>query len=279
MNGEVDFWSATIAAYQPLQLTSPELTPKLLKRPPFRFIHDIVCGIDARFAAYDHIIPAELRDSAKVDTKEKKIEYLTTLIQYINKIMKVEIDVNPKKIVSGSEPEKTNIFLQYLAAGVGYAQQEKAAQAASAPQQKSATSLASSPSQVAASFSTNPTQGNLSLPPASSLCRKQSSSMDPAQRRKSHLAVLDEAAKFNGKLSGYSLNLNLDEQRDVRTEGQSIVRMWEELANPQTETKPSHLPQEALETAIKRQIETVKMVQELLRENDGVIDKLESLVI
>ncbi|CAJ1991687.1 Microtubule-binding protein MIP-T3 [Leishmania donovani] len=75
MSDEVDFWSATIAAYQPLQLTSPVLTPKLLKRPPFRFIHDIVCSIDARFAAYDHIIPAELRDSAQVDTKEKKIEF------------------------------------------------------------------------------------------------------------------------------------------------------------------------------------------------------------
>ncbi|GET91481.1 hypothetical protein, conserved [Leishmania tarentolae] len=278
MSDEVDFWSATIAAYQPLQLTSPELTPKLLKRPPFRFIHDIVCGIDARFEAYSHIIPPELRDSAQVNTKEKKIEYLTILIQYIRKLMKVELDVNPKKIVSGSEPEKTNIFLQYVAAGVGYAQQDRVAQAASEPP-KSAASPSSSPPQAAVPFSANPTQGSMSLPPPSSLRRKKSSLMTPDEVRKSHVAALDEAAMFNKKVSGYSLNLNLNEQRDVRTEGASIVRMWNELANPPTETNPSQIPQEALETAIERQIKTVKMVQELLSENDRVLQKLESLVV
>ncbi|KAG5494692.1 hypothetical protein JIQ42_02307 [Leishmania sp. Namibia] len=278
MSGEVDFWSATIAAYQPLQLTSPELSPKLLKRPPFRFIHDIVDSIDARFAAYDHVIPAKLRDSAQVDTKEKKIEYLKILINYINKLMKVDLDVNPKKIVSGNEPEKTNIFLQYLAAAVGYAQQDKAALAVSAPQQKSAASASTSLSPPVASSLSGPAQCSGSLPPASSLCRKKSSSMDGAARRSSHLSALDEAAKFNRKLSSYSLNLSLSEQRDVRTEGQSIVRMWKALSSPQVETEPSRMPQEALETAIKRQIETIKMMRELLSENDRVIDKLESLV-
>nr|CAJ2479025.1 unnamed protein product [Leishmania braziliensis] len=278
MSGEVDFWTATIAAYQPLQLPSPELSEKLLKRPPFRFIHDIVCSIDARFAAYDHVIPVALRNSAQVDTKEKKIEYLTILIQYINKLMKVEIDVNPKKIVSGHEPEKTNVFLQYLASCIGYAQQDKAAQAASGPGQNSTALAFSSPSTAAASFSTHLTHGTLSLHPPSSLDRMKSCSMSPTERRNSHASALDEAAKFHKKLNGYSLNLNLNDQRDVRAEGESIVRMWNELVSPMAETKPSHLSLEALETAIKRQIETTKMMQELLSENDRIIDKLESLV-
>ncbi|KAG5470548.1 hypothetical protein LSCM1_01792 [Leishmania martiniquensis] len=278
MSEEVDFWSATIAAYQPLQLKSPELTPKLLKRPPFRFIHDIISSIDARFAVYNHVIPAELRNSAQVDTKEKKIEYLTLLIRYINTLMRVELDVNPKKIVSGHEPEKTNIFLQYAAAAVGYAQQEKGARATSAATQARVASPSSSPPKLAAPSSTRPSEGPLALSPASGLCRKKRNPMDCAARRCSHVSALDEAAKFNRKLSGYSLNLSLDEERDVRTEGQSIVRMWKALSNPQVETEPSRMPQEALETAIKRQIETIKMMQELLSENDRVIDKLESLV-
>ncbi|KAK7199753.1 Microtubule-binding protein MIP-T3 [Novymonas esmeraldas] len=266
-DGEVDFWSATMAAFQPLQLPSPELNAKLLKRPPFRFIHDIVCAIDVRFAAYGHKLPADMRDSAQVDTKEKKVKYLTILIDYLGQLMKVELDVNPKKIVAGQEPEKTNLFLQYLAAGVGYAQQDKATQpAAAAPKRSSTTSTANSLEHAA-------------LPSPSTLPRKRSEpGSTAAARRSSHTAALGDADRFNSKLSGYSLNLNLNDGRDIRADGQSMVRMWNELAHPQVETKPSHMPAEALETAIKRQIETIKMVQELLKENEGVIDTLEALV-
>lgn len=276
MSDEVDFWSATIAAYQPLQMPTPELTPKLLKRPPFRFIHDIVCGIDARFAAYDTVVPPELRDSTQVDTKEKKIEYLTVLIQYINKIMKVELDVNPKKIVAGQEPEKTNLFLQYLAAGVGYAQQDKAAKAATTAAKSSARTSASSQGQAAAAAAA--AAEVISLPDVSMLPRKRSDPAAAAARRKSYTSAAEEAQKFNKKLASYSLNLNLNEVRHIRTEGESMVRMWNELASSQTETKPSNMPEEALETAIKRQIDMIKTVEDLIKENDLVIEHLENLV-
>ncbi|KAG5496208.1 hypothetical protein JKF63_02509 [Porcisia hertigi] len=278
MSDEVDFWSATISAYEPLQLPAPQLTPKLLKKPPFRFIHDIVCNIDARFAAYDHMIPVDLRDSAQVNTKEKKIEYLTTLIQYINKLMKVELDVNPKKIVSGHEPEKTNIFLQYLAAGVGYAQQDKAAQAASPSKAKSDYSTSSSPSGTAITSSTRDTQANHTLPSPTSPAQKKLTLSDPAVYLSSRIAAFDAATRFDVKLSGYSMDLKPRDDVDVRAEGESIVRMWKELANPQVETQPSKMQSEALETAIDRQLETIKMVRALLDENDGIIEKLEALV-
>lgn len=271
MSEEVDFWSATIAAYAPLQLPSPEMTPKLLKRPPFRFIHDIVCGIDARFAAYGHVIPAELQDSANVDTKEKKIEYLTLLINYVNKLMGVQLDVNPKKIVSGHEPEKTNVFLQYLAAAVGYAQQDKAQKDAAKPAPRTSTSSASvDVAKLAA-------QSGLNLPSRDSLPRRTSSMSAAPQRSAPNAAALEKAEAFNRKLEGFSLNLNSKEPRDVRQDGQSIVKMWNELANPLMETKPSHMPVETLETAINRQLETIKMVEALLQESDVVIDELELL--
>lgn len=274
MTEGVDFWSATIAAYAPLQLPAPEMTPNLLKRPPFRFIHDIVSAIDERFAAYNHVIPVELQDSAKVDTKEKKIEYLTILIGYVEKLMKVKLDVNPKKIVSGHEPEKTNVFLQYLAAAVGYAQQDKAQEAAKQAT-KEVTTASSSTHENA---STPATQSNVQLPSRDSLPRKKSSATNVEKRRQSHVTALANAEAFSRKLDGFSLNLNLKAPGDVKSDGQSIVNMWNELATTQVDTKPSQMPVETLETAINRQIETINMIEGLLKESDAVIDQLETLV-
>ncbi|KPA84689.1 hypothetical protein ABB37_01196 [Leptomonas pyrrhocoris] len=272
MSEEVDFWSATIAAYAPLQLPAPEMTPKLLMRPPFRFIHDIVCGIDGRFAAYSHVIPTELQDSANVDSKEKKIQYLTILIEYVSKLMNVQLDVSAKKIVSGHEPEKTNVFLQYLAAAVGFAQQDKAQKEAA--KQTALTSASSAQADTAKLAA----QSGLQLPSRDSLPRKKSSSADVVARRKSHVSALENAQAFNRKLDGFSLNLNTTESRDIREDGQHIIKMWNELSTPQVETKPTHMPIETLETAIKRQLETIKMIDALLKESDAVTDELEALV-
>ncbi|KPI90815.1 hypothetical protein ABL78_0048 [Leptomonas seymouri] len=272
MSEESDFWSATIAAYEPLQLPAPEMTPKLLKRPPFRFIHDIVCGIDGRFAAYNHVIPTELQDSAKVDTKEKKIEYLTTLINYVNTLMSVQLDVNPKKIVSGHEPEKTNVFLQYLAAAVGYAQQDKAQKEA----EKQATCVSASSAQE--DVAELAARHGLQLPSRDSLPRKKSSSTASATRRESQLPAIQNAEAFNRKLEGFSLDLNLKAPQDIKEEGQRIVMMWNELSTPQVETKAPSISVETLETAINRQLETIKMIGVLLKESDVVIDDLEALV-
>jgi hypothetical protein len=277
MTEELDFWSATIAAYAPLQLPAPEMTQKLLKRPPFRFIHDIVAAIDGRFAAYNHVIPAGLQDSANVDTKEKKVEYLTILIEYVNKLMNVKLDVNPKKIVSGHEPEKTNVFLQHLAAAVGYAQQDRAQKEATKQTSAEQPPTKEGEGKKVALTATTMTS-SMELPSRDSLPRRKSDATGVASRRQSQASALEKANRFNRRLDGFSLNLSSKAPCDIKEDGRSIVKMWNEVSNPQAETKPSQMPAEALETAINRQLETIKMMDALLKESDEVIDELEALV-
>lgn len=324
---EVDFWSATVQAFAPLQLPSPELVPKLLKRPPFRYIHDLVTAINARFAAYTHIFPPELLDPARMDTKEKKIEYLTLLVDYVGKLLKRKIDVNPKKIVAGNEPEKTNAFLQCVASAVGLAQQDKTTRSRSpevatpqtvpspplpgddrhpspeAKKKKKRTSSSSksnspAPSSTSPTTSRSPAQsptvsntaapgatalpgsvdGLHELPSRASLPRKRSSMVSNAEKKSDEDAVMATAASFNQKVSGFSINLDPSD-RGVQEDGEKIVAMWKELQHPQSNTTPSQMPPEALEMAIKRQLDTIKQVQDLLQENERVIENIEHLLI
>lgn len=136
MDSTADFWTPTIQAFEPLQIGTPVLTEKLLQRPPFRFIHDIVSSVDRRFQAYAHLFTPEELDSTLLDTKEKKIQYLDKLIAFVALLLGRPVNVSSKKIVAGSEADKTNLFLQDLALAVGYAQQYRAQQqsaAAAAP--------------------------------------------------------------------------------------------------------------------------------------------------
>ncbi|CBH18528.1 Microtubule-binding protein MIP-T3, putative [Trypanosoma equiperdum] len=261
--GEVDFWSATVQAFAPLQLGNPELTPKLLKRPPFRFIHDIVTSINARFAAYDHIFRPDQLDASCIDSKEKKIEYLTTLVEYISSLLGKKVDVNVKKIVSGSEPERTNTFLQCLAMAVGYAQQDKA------KKNQGAQSAESSRQQTADGKGARASTREKVLVDTTSSEQK----WEDSERALEKVKLSQESTNFFEKLSAFG-QFHLDEQTSVKDMGESIVAMYKELQNDTAETQPTPLPQEALETAIKRQLESVQKLQALEEENREILNKL-----
>lgn len=259
MSGEVDFWTATIQAYSPLGLGSPELTPKLLKRPPFRFIHDIVRAINARFDAYTRILQPPLDSASTIETKEQKVEYLTLLIDYVGELLNVPIDVNPKKIVSGSEPEKTNVFLQYLALAVGNAQRRQQEINAQAPPPPPPAEIVPVPPD--------------SSSPASSIDRSTLPRHAAAANR---AEVLGEAALFQKKIASYGINLS--DPYNIQEDGRRIVSMWKELDAPPAPLAASPMPQEALEIAINRQIEALKQVHKLSEENNLTIQKIESVM-
>lgn len=332
---EVDFWSPTIAAYAPLGLSSPELTPKLLQKPPFRFIHDLVRSINTKYDAYTHVFQPPLDNVATIETKEQKIQYLQLMISYVEELLQVKIDVNPKKIVSGSEPEKTNILLQYIAMAVGNAQKDKERRVqqplqsetlisprssskghnrspstsprkkrsgSSTSQQRKRPGSAGSPRSTSRAFSTSEKRpGSASqnrTPPAdmeaflqkaeeplrsssplpggfdvSSLPKARKSAMNDS----SAALVLTKVDAFMHKVKGYPMNLNAPP--NIQEDAQSMVKMWKELHGPRSALTQSEMPEEALEKAVNRQIETIRQIQKLKAENTQIINLIENILV
>jgi TRAF3-interacting protein 1 len=95
-------------------VTKPKLTDNLLKKPPFRFLHDVVSATAKATGYPQGLYEGEMLDSKAIKDKETKIAYLQTLINCCGNSLGYAIDVNPKKIVAGHEPEKTNALLQAL---------------------------------------------------------------------------------------------------------------------------------------------------------------------
>uniref|UniRef100_A0A7S3JTG7 TRAF3-interacting protein 1 n=1 Tax=Aureoumbra lagunensis TaxID=44058 RepID=A0A7S3JTG7_9STRA len=99
---------------EPIIEKKPKLTEKLLSKPPFRFLHDLISEVTRR-TGFAHGLYDEIEsDSSQVSDKTAKINYLNKIIQLVNMQLNVAIEAKPVKIVSGLEAENTNRFLQLL---------------------------------------------------------------------------------------------------------------------------------------------------------------------
>eukprot|EP00667_Euglena_gracilis_P032430 EG_transcript_49801 len=104
------FWAPTQAALGPL-VPAPALTDKLLQKPPFRFIHEIIMTLLAQYGFAKGLIREEEYDAKAFEDKERKIAFLERVIFLVNRLLGVTLAVRASKITSGSEPENTNEFL------------------------------------------------------------------------------------------------------------------------------------------------------------------------
>ena len=84
-------------------LTSPSLTEKLLKKPPFRFIHDIIMSLHKSYGFAKGLLTAEEMDAKWFEAKEQKIVFLEKLIQFVMEVTQIKLPVRASKITSGSE--------------------------------------------------------------------------------------------------------------------------------------------------------------------------------
>jgi len=93
----------------------PPLTEKLLNKPPFRFLHDIISAVIRDSGILTGLYDISEMKSENVKDKEGKIKYLEKAIDCISFALGENLNAKPSKIVSGQEPAKTNEFLQALA--------------------------------------------------------------------------------------------------------------------------------------------------------------------
>lgn len=93
----------------------PPLQEKLLKKPPFRFLHDVIHNVIKATKFLDGLYTAEELTQDNIKDKESKIAFLQKAIDALGILTGSALPVRPSKIVSGHEAEKTNEFLQVLA--------------------------------------------------------------------------------------------------------------------------------------------------------------------
>ncbi|KAL0869069.1 hypothetical protein ABMA27_007384 [Loxostege sticticalis] len=93
----------------------PPLTEKLLKKPPFRFLHDIVTSVLKTTGFFEGLFEEEELISENVKDRENKIVFLNKVITVVGWTIGKSLSVKPSKIVAGQEPEKTNELLQCIA--------------------------------------------------------------------------------------------------------------------------------------------------------------------
>ncbi|GMF24389.1 unnamed protein product [Phytophthora lilii] len=95
-------------------ISKPKMSPKLLGKPPFRFLHDIISEVTRVTGFAEGLFSGEELDSGAIKEKGPKMDYLTKIIQCVGCQLNVEVEAKPAKIVAGLEPEATCKFLQLL---------------------------------------------------------------------------------------------------------------------------------------------------------------------
>ncbi|XP_066956424.1 TRAF3-interacting protein 1 isoform X2 [Macrobrachium rosenbergii] len=92
----------------------PPLTDKLLSKPPFRFLHDIVNAVITGTGFLDGLFTDDELSSQNIKDKEAKVAFLQKCIDATSIATGETFSVRPSKIVAGQDVEKTNEWLQGL---------------------------------------------------------------------------------------------------------------------------------------------------------------------
>eukprot|EP00794_Sanderia_malayensis_P003883 gene3883-4427_t len=95
-------------------ISKPPLTDKLLNKPPFRFLHDIITEVIKKTGVLKGLFKSDELNSENITDKNAKIIFLQKAIDCVAMLTGESLSARPSKIVAGHEPEKTNQFLQAL---------------------------------------------------------------------------------------------------------------------------------------------------------------------
>ncbi|CAK4370757.1 unnamed protein product [Aphanomyces euteiches] len=109
-NGDVERTKEVVESV----IAKPKMSAKLLSKPPFRFLHDIVSEVTRVTGFADGLYTPDELDSNNIKEKQPKIDYLDKIIHCVGCQLNIEVDAKPAKIVAGLEPDDTNKFLQLM---------------------------------------------------------------------------------------------------------------------------------------------------------------------
>jgi len=96
-------------------ISKPKMSEKLLSKPPFRFLHDIISAITSTTGFAEGLFQDAELDSAAITEKQAKMDYLDKIINFVGICKGTALDIRSLKVVAGQEPENTNMFLIALA--------------------------------------------------------------------------------------------------------------------------------------------------------------------
>lgn len=95
-------------------IRKPPLTDKLLGKPPFRYLHDILTEVIRTTGFFKGLYTESELKSDNVKDKDAKISFLQKAIDVVTLVSGEPLAVKPARIVAGHEPDKTNEFLQAI---------------------------------------------------------------------------------------------------------------------------------------------------------------------
>jgi hypothetical protein len=105
-----------LGAIIPAVVEGPERTTALLRRPPFRFLHDVISAVTRATGFAEGLFDgSELSTDHLHKDKYAKEAYLRKIIKCVEEALGQKLEVRPDRVVRGLEPENTNLFLQALA--------------------------------------------------------------------------------------------------------------------------------------------------------------------
>ncbi len=118
LDAEVQRCDGTDAVTQALLgelIQKPKLTEKLLAKPPFRFLHDIIMEVMRATGFATGLFTEAECDSAAITEKAQKTQFLDKIITLVGVQLNTLVGAKSGKIVAGLDAESTNNFLQLLA--------------------------------------------------------------------------------------------------------------------------------------------------------------------
>jgi TRAF3-interacting protein 1 len=91
---EEDYTAPTIEMYAQI-FQKPKMTDKLLKKPPFRYLHDVFTATCKATNFGKGLFSGHMLDSKGITEKDDKLKFLTMLITLTELVIGEELDCKP----------------------------------------------------------------------------------------------------------------------------------------------------------------------------------------